>query len=559
MNNPSTLLASLNGKYDLIRCEKCTEQGSSYLGIQRSTGRQVLIKLASSPEDGLALKNEFDLLKQLEGIHSPAAVLFPRAVEYHELPEGFALIREYIPGQSLEAYVESEPTCPGIDRDTAVRWVVSVLEQLALLHNLRPPLIHRDIKPQNVVVDRWENCHLIDLGIARAWREGDAGDTRVMGTGLTAPPEQFGYKQTDPRSDIYSAGVLLRYCLTERYDEGADADIDADLRRVVRKATQFDPKNRYRSAEDMRRALKTGRASRWRGKPALLALFALAVAFVCLIGMRLRPAGFTLDAGMFAEVPEIYACYTDHGIYPYDVCAYLNPDGLYLTVFGSERRWSDITWRREKLSDGELKAMLQALRASGIPVREIMLQNYRFETLKPLAQPWSGPVSLIFDSCTLPEDWSALGGMGDTLESLHVGGEYDMSDLSWLPSLTRLQWLALEGEDVDLESVSRTTSLTGLIIGNAQIRDLSPLVRLKNLALLGLYGNHLRDLSPLADMPQLENLSIMGNLVEDLSPLAGLENLQEVEVTDNFITDFSPIERDGIKIIGRDRQQGPAS
>lgn len=305
MNDPSLFPASLEEKYHFIRCEKCDGRRFAFFGVEKATGRQVLIKLAPSPEDGLTFQNEYDLLKRLEQIHTPAAILFPRAVDYRELPEGFALIREYIPGQSLKAYVESEPSRPGIDRHAAVRCVVSVLEQLTLLHNLRPPLIHRDIKPQNVIIDRWGKCHIIDLGIARTWQEGEVGDTMVMGTGLTAPPEQFGYRQTDPRSDIYSAGVLLRYCLTERYDEAADADIDADLRSVVRKATQFDPKNRYQHAEDMLRALKTGKPSRRRHIVAVLALLTLAAALACLVWMRLLPVGFTLNEEMFAEVPEI--------------------------------------------------------------------------------------------------------------------------------------------------------------------------------------------------------------------------------------------------------------
>ncbi len=555
MNSPSTFPASLEGEYYFIRCEKYARHSAAFFGVQKATGRQVLIKLAPSAEDGRTLRNEYDLLKRLEQLHAPAAALFPRAVECRELPEGFALIREYIPGQSLEAYVESEQACPGIDRDTAVRCVASVLEQLALLHSLNPPLIHRDIKPQNVIIDRWGKCHLIDLGIARAWQEDAAADTSVMGTGITAPPEQFGYRQTDPRSDIYSAGVLLRYCLTERYDEAADGEIDADLRRVVRKATQFDPKKRYRRAEDMLRALKPGRTPWRRRRAAVLALLALAATLACLVWLRLRPAGFTLSEEMFAEAPEIWACYKNNGMYPCGVRAYLNPDGLRLTAHEGDIRFSGIGWRRERLSGGALRAVLDALRDSGIPIHEIVLQNFRIEALDPLAAAWSCPLSLIIDSCALPEDWSVLGDMGDALERLCVSGEYDASDLSWMSSLTSLKWLALGGADMDLESILKMDWLPDVTLGQAGIEDLTPFVRMTNLTELSLPGNQIRDLSPLADMARLEYLYVNENLVEDLSPLAELKNLKYVDVTGNRIADFSPIERDGIEIVGRDEQR----
>ncbi len=553
MNSPSAFPPSLEGEYHVIRCEKCAQRSSAYFCVRKATGQQVLIKLAPSPEDGQTFKNEYDLLKQLEQLRAPAATLFPRAVEYRELPGCFALIREYIPGQTLEAYVESEPTRPGIDRDAAVRCVASVLEQLALLHSLCPPLIHRDIKPQNVVIDRWGQCHLIDLGIARAWREGDAGDTRVMGTGLTAPPEQFGYRQTDPRSDIYSAGVLLRYCLTERYDETADEEIDADLRRVVRKATQFDPERRYRRAEDMLRALKPGGASR-RRKALLLALLALAAAMACLMWARPHPTGFTLSEEMFNDVPELWACYRDDCGYPQAARAYITGDGVRFTWDEGDDDWTDNEWRRDRLEGPRLKQMLDALRASGIPVGEIVLQNLNLESLEGLDAPWPDPVRLIVDRCAMPADWSALAGMGDSLVSLHISGECDNSDLSWMSALTGLRWLALGGEGMDVASVSGLQGLRGVSLVSAGIEDLTPFARMEALTELCLPDNAVTDLSPLSGMPGLRQLYLQNNRVEDLSPLTGLEDLALVDMTGNAVRDFSPVERDGIEVIGRDAQ-----
>ena len=65
-----------------------------------------------------------------------------------------------------------------------------------------------------MVLDPAGRCHLIDLGAARRYRPEQKGDTVFLGTEITAPPEQFGYQQTDQRSDVYSLGMLLRFLLS---------------------------------------------------------------------------------------------------------------------------------------------------------------------------------------------------------------------------------------------------------------------------------------------------------------------------------------------------------
>ena len=160
----------------------------------------------------------------------------------------------------------------------------------------------------------------------------------------------------------------------------------------------------------------------------------------------------------------------------------------------------------------------------------------------------------IVDRCAMPADWSALAGMGDSLVSLHIGGECDCSDLSWMTALTGLKWLALGGDGIDLESVSKLQWLTGLSFGSAGIEDLTPFARMEALTEMSLGNNAIQDLSPLASIPRLENLEIQNNDVTDLSPLAGLKNLRRVDVTGNAVRDFSPVERDGIEIVGRDAQ-----
>ena len=159
----------------------------------------------------------------------------------------------------MEALAQSCRGTPGMSSTAALDCLISVTEKLIFLHSLKPPVIHRDIKPQNVVVDVYGQCRLIDLGISRRFQPDSESDTLISGTRVTAPPEQFGYRQTDERSDLYSCGVLLRYVLTGEYGDKADAELDDDLRRIVSRATRFDPKERYQSAEALLRDLLAAR------------------------------------------------------------------------------------------------------------------------------------------------------------------------------------------------------------------------------------------------------------------------------------------------------------
>jgi serine/threonine protein kinase len=96
---------------------------------------------------------------------------------------------------------------------------------------------------------------LIDFDISRKFNPDADRDTVFMGTTTTAPPEQYGYTQTDVRSDIYSLGVLIVYLGSGQYDINAAARLPAMLARIARKCTQFAPKDRYTSMAQVRRRL----------------------------------------------------------------------------------------------------------------------------------------------------------------------------------------------------------------------------------------------------------------------------------------------------------------
>ena len=182
----------------------------------------------------------------------------PRVEATYELPDQFVVVYDYVPGQTVEALVKERGTLPEAD---ASRIACEVCEAAGVLHELG--VIHRDISPRNIVVSS-DGAHLIDLGIARLRVEGAVRDTNALGTYGFAAPEQYGFEQTDARSDVYSIGCVLGYLVTglvpnaDGYQEALtdEGRVSAQLRGVIQRACSFEPSSRYQSAADLAAALR---------------------------------------------------------------------------------------------------------------------------------------------------------------------------------------------------------------------------------------------------------------------------------------------------------------
>ena len=98
--------------------------------------------------------------------------------------------------------------------DVARDLAIALAKAMKALHTSDPVIIHRDIKPKNIIVRDDGSVALIDLGISRVYKKEANSDTIFRGTEGFAPPEQYGFMQTDIRSDIYSFGVVLSWLLT---------------------------------------------------------------------------------------------------------------------------------------------------------------------------------------------------------------------------------------------------------------------------------------------------------------------------------------------------------
>ncbi len=159
------------------------------------------------------------------------------------------VIEEYIVGRNLE-----EMLCEKLfGEEEAVRILVELCEALKWFHHADPPIICRDIKAENVMIDQNGRVRIVDFNIARIYRKGMQRDTRLLGTVEYAAPEQYGYSQTDNRTDIYALGVLLNYLVTREFP--FRQTVKGKLGQVVQTCISMDPKDRYQSVEELEEAL----------------------------------------------------------------------------------------------------------------------------------------------------------------------------------------------------------------------------------------------------------------------------------------------------------------
>lgn len=200
----------------------------------------------------------------------------PKIFDYFTIKERSYLVLEYIHGKDLEAVLNSVKGF--FPEDQLIIWAIELCDVLSFLHSHQPePIIFRDVKPSNIMINQQGHVVLIDFGIAKNFKTGQKGT--MIGTEGYSPPEQYRGEATH-LADIYALGATLHHLLTrrdprveppftfnERPIRSINPAVSDGFEAVVMRSLQYDPQKRYQTADEMREALlsvagKTGALNR---------------------------------------------------------------------------------------------------------------------------------------------------------------------------------------------------------------------------------------------------------------------------------------------------------
>ena len=167
------------------------------------------------------------------------------------------VIEENVDGETLAEHLENYG--PFSEKDV-IHIVERVCRGLEQLHCQTPPLIHRDIKPGNIMMREDGTVKLIDFDTVRCHKVGSRRDTTLLGTKEYASPEHFGYGQTDITSDIYSIGAMMNELLTGELLVNHNATYEGRLLPVINRCIEVDSGKRFQSVRELYTILSSYRS-----------------------------------------------------------------------------------------------------------------------------------------------------------------------------------------------------------------------------------------------------------------------------------------------------------
>lgn len=250
----------IQNKYEILKLVGKGGMSKVYLAMDQNLNKQWAVKEIEKnnnlPNGNVLIQSALAEANMIKKLDHP---LLPRIVDIIDSENAIYIIMDYIEGQSLGKVLDSQGAQA---QDLVIRWMIDLCQVLDYLHTQNPPIIYRDMKPANIMLQPNGNIKLIDFGIAREYKAENMSDTVSLGTKGYAAPEQFGGKgQTDPRTDIYSLGVTMYHLLTghnpceppyEIYPiRHWKPQLSAGLESIIVKCTQSNPADRYQSCVEL--------------------------------------------------------------------------------------------------------------------------------------------------------------------------------------------------------------------------------------------------------------------------------------------------------------------
>lgn len=245
----------IENKYKIVKHIARGGAFDTYLATDTRLNLTWALKVSRSnrTEDMGLIQNQINILKQLD--HP----MIPRFADAYMTNGKAIIVQEYVAGTTLEDIVNEYG---GQSVEHVVDWIGQICNVMGYLHMQSPMFIYRDVKPANFILEPSGRIRVVDFDIIRSYKPGRTEDTVNLGTKGYAAPEQFGGRgQTDPRTDVYGIGATMYRLLT-----GADIQerniilnpitldepgIPSGLAYIINKCTQFNPRERYNSCDEL--------------------------------------------------------------------------------------------------------------------------------------------------------------------------------------------------------------------------------------------------------------------------------------------------------------------
>ena len=480
--------------WTVYECLKESEDSSTFLVKETATGILCVLKWGRNRQAEF-LRNEMEIMKKmadrkLSGI--------PKAYRIFEENGKVYLVREYIEGMSLAQMVLQKG---GISEAEICRISRKICQTAEQFQNPDEPMIHRDIKPENIVVTPGGEVVFIDFGTMRSYKKDGSRDTFVVGTRGTAAPEQYGYTQTDQRTDVYAIGQTMLYMVSESYEMNqlSECAVSRRMKKIIEKACSFEPDKRYGDAAQLRRAVEKCQANN-RKK-----VYKKAGAVFGLIAAGYILAIFSQD-GTVIENKRIETAEQSAA---------------------EEQIQAEITFREELIEEAVRKELGLSKTDK---ITASMLENVR--KLRIVGK------EILDDEDTFWGEGHHVDGKDSSFGSVRG----NITDLSDLAQMVNLEELALCNQKIEDISGLKELPLKKLYLSKNMITDFSVLLDLIDLDTLCIMENPAENLSVIGECTGILRLNIQGMNLTDIDFLKNLSldylDMSNVEVENNI---FEPL------------------
>lgn len=480
--------------WTVYECLKESEDSSTFLVKETATGILCVLKWGRNRQAEF-LRNEMEIMekmadRKLSGI--------PKAYRIFEENGEVYLVREYIEGMSLAQMVLQKG---GISEAEICRISRKICQTAEQFQNPDEPMIHRDIKPENIVVTPGGEVVFIDFGTMRSYKKDGSRDTFVVGTRGTAAPEQYGYTQTDQRTDVYAIGQTMLYMVSESYEMNqlSECAVSRRMKKIIEKACSFEPDKRYGDAAQLRRAVEKCQANN-------------------------RKKVYKKAGAVFGLIAAGY------------ILAIFSPDGTVIEnkrietaeqSAAEEQIQAEITFREELIEEAVRKELGLSKTDK---ITASMLENVR--KLRIVGK------EILDDEDTFWGEGHHVDGKDSSFGSVRG----NITDLSDLAQMVNLEELALCNQKIEDISGLKELPLKKLYLSKNMITDFSVLLNLIDLDTLCIMENPAENLSVIGECTGILRLNIQGMNLTDIDFLKNLSldylDMSNVEVENNI---FEPL------------------